>query len=371
LRLIVDLTRLAAACDGRFGSICGPKRENLVAKPASEHEIGYKLGIIEGRLENLHFEESLVLALKLLRRAWHQFAGEFELSDSFGDPRSLFQTHARLERGYFLDLMGGSPWAPMRRAVYYAEKLCRKEGLAVDQPAMRDWHIPLAAAIEAIQRQQVPAPLDCLTGAISQLVASVPAFSEGRGAAIIRTIGGSSFQGYQGASPSAAWAFNLASLLMSEELGLGSHTAPLPSLARRELFRMDMSDARRRSLMADALLAGANAFIHDIDESVRSAASAEHHLRNSRRNSRAADAYIFFAGIGELSHKELAVLLKVSLEGARKIVAQLVRDGFVTPALSGNRFVSVTRLRVDLSHPLRWETSISRDAPSIRNVGES
>jgi hypothetical protein len=131
-----------------------------------------------------------------------------------------------------------------------------------------------------------------------------------------------------------------------------------------------MSDARRRALIADALLAAANAFIQDIDDAVRCVASAEHHLRGGRRNSRAADAFVFFAGIGELSHKELAILLKVSLEGARKIVGQLARDGFVTPALSGNRFVARAKLRVDLAQPGRWATSISHDAPLPRALPE-
>ncbi len=337
-----------------------------MAKVISEHEIGYKLGIVEGRLKSLYFEESLVLAFKLLRRAWHQFAGEYELSDSYGDPRSLFQTHARIERAYFLDLLAGSPWDPMRRAVAHAERLFRSVHPAQDEPALRDWYVALAAASEAIQHQDALSPLDRLTGAIGQLVGAVPAFSEGQGASIIRTIGETSIQSYQSAPPSAAWAFNLASLLLTGALGLGSHCAPLPSLARRELFRTDMSDSRRRALISNALLAAADAFIHDIDDSVRSVESAERHLRGGRRNSRAADAFVFFAGIGELSHKELSVLLKVSLEGARKIVAQLVREGFVAPALSGNRFVATAKLRVVLGHAGRWETSIPREAPLSR-----
>ncbi len=279
---------------------------------------------------------------------------------------SLFQTHARIERAHFLDLLAGSPWDPMRRAVAHAERLFRRDHPPQDAPALHNWYITLADAIEAIQHQNAPSPLDRLTGAVSQLLGAVPAFSEGQGAVIRRIIGETTVQSYQSGPPSAAWAFNLASLLLTETLGLGGHGAPLPSFARREFFRTDMSDTRRRALIAETLLAAANAFIRDIDESVRSVESAALHLRGGRRNSRAADAFIFFAGIGELSHKELAVLLKVSLEGARKIVAQLVREGFVAPALSGNGFVARTKLRVDMAHAVRWETSISRDAPTVR-----
>lgn len=70
-----------------------------------EEQIAFRLGLIDGQLKRRAFEEDLVLALTLLRRLWTQFAGEFVLSDSFGEPGNLLQTHARTERRLFLDFL--------------------------------------------------------------------------------------------------------------------------------------------------------------------------------------------------------------------------------------------------------------------------
>ncbi len=332
---------------------------------AVEERITFRLGQIEGLLKHRGFEEDLVLALTLLRRLWTQFASEFALGDSFGDAGNLLQTHAVRERRLFLDFLAGSPWPPMRSAVFHLERLFRATASQEDPPAPPRWFIDLGAAIECIGEAAAGSPLARIEGATAALFERHPAFSEGAGETVVRSYDEVSVSSWQPAEPAAAWAFNLTAAIMTVQLGLSVQGTPFPSLVRREAFRADLGSVQRRTILAEMLEASSARIVADIDESTRIVQVARAELRRGRKHSRSADAYVLIAGAGDLSVRQLAVLLGMSHEGARKIVAQMVKDGLVRSASAGT-FALRVRGGVGPSESSSWETSLLAPAPLAR-----
>ncbi len=331
----------------------------------AEERIAFRLGQIDGLLKRRGFEEDLVLALTLLRRLWTQFAGEFVLGDTFGEVGNLLQTHARTERRLFLDFLAGNPWPPLRNAVFHLERLFRATAGQEDPPSPPRWFIDLGAAIEVIGAMSDGPPLDRIERAVSALFERQPAFSEGAGETVVRRFDDTTIQSYQGAEPAAAWAFNLAAVVMVPQLGLTSGGTPLPSLVRREVFRVDLEPGRRRAILAEMLESAASRLVGDIEESARVVQVARAELRRGRKHSRSADAYVLIAGAGDLSVRQLAVLLNSSHEGARKIMAQLVGDGLVRSG-SGTTFAIRARGGSSLGDGSVWDSSLFTPAPLAR-----
>jgi hypothetical protein len=113
------------------------------------------------------------------------------------------------------------------------------------------------------------------------------------------------------------------------------------------------------------LEAAASQTIGDSEESARVVQVARAELRRGRKHSRSADAYVLIAGAGDLSVRQLAVLLGSSHEGARKIMAQLVGDGLVR-AHSGTTFAIRARSGRTLDDGSLWDSSLVTPAPLAR-----
>ncbi len=265
----------------------------------------------------------------------------------------------------FLDFLAGSPWPPLRDAVFHLERLFRATPPLEEPPAPPRWFIDLAAAIEGIGACGGGSPLDRIERTVNALFESHAAFSEGAGETVVRTMEQVSVRSYQAAEPSASWAFNLAAAILSRELGLITAGTPLPSLVRREVFRTDLNPVRRRALLGELVDASSTSLVGKLDDSARIVATALAELRRGRRHSRSADAYVLIAGTGDLSVRQLSILLGVSNEGARKIVAQMLKDGLLRAA-SASTFSVRSRGGMACAAASAWESSLIAPTPLVR-----
>lgn len=147
-------------------------------------------------------------------------------------------------------------------------------------------------------------------------------------------------------SKSPCWALNLVVALRAQILGLCIVPLPLPGIFKRELFRANRSDSWRRfTLVRNITKATENLMTEAID--LTNAQTAINLAFPQRRSSsRIHDVFQLVSGLGELGATQVSRAMNISQPGARKLLLQLERAGFLRRTSSGTKWNSIVRFRL-------------------------
>jgi hypothetical protein len=241
------------------------------------------------------------LAFRILARLWKQYREDSSLSHG----RTLVSADNSFEIRVFLALVEQySSWAPLRaaagriRAVSPAllphEQDCRDE--------LMDQSLALCVDVADVIGRKCSG--QALAATLDRLIEACWKFDE--------------------ASPTGVcWALNLLCALDPERIGMFRGQIPSPSLLRREMFRVDRSRSWRLMALEETVSRSAGQSCADILDLFACFRGFDASFAELRRHSRLREAFVYLAGIGELSPAVLARLLRCSDPGARKMLTRL------------------------------------------------
>ena len=126
---------------------------------------------------------------------------------------------------------------------------------------------------------------------------------------------------------SPCWAINLIALTRPEALALCVPPIPLPALARRRLFRADLSAAKRRDAASDGLLKAMLEAARDLDRGWQATRRFASQFPQLRSHSRLGSAWALLVSLGELTPAQLGRALGMTKAGAGKLLRQLESGG--------------------------------------------
>lgn len=156
------------------------------------------------------------------------------------------------------------------------------------------------------------------------------------------------------------WALNLVGAFHMNVLGGTKASPPFPALFRREMLRFDRSKSWRDRSLRSALAGSAHSLSEAILSAFRGKVFFEAEFADLRRHSRLGLAYVYLAGIGELSPALLSKLLDCSEPGARKMLRQFAAAGFARHQPPAPAYVHVERFRLGWAQA-PWLRSYSLD----------
>ncbi len=157
------------------------------------------------------------------------------------------------------------------------------------------------------------------------------------------------------------WALNLACAFQMNILGGIKAIPPFPALFRREMLRFDRSTSWRDRTLRSALAGSAHTLSEAVLSAFRGKVAFEAEFADLRRHSRLGLAYVYLAGIGELSPALLSKLLDCSEPGARKMLRQFAAAGFARHHPPAPAYVHVEGFRLGWAQA-PWLRSYSIDA---------
>lgn len=167
------------------------------------------------------------------------------------------------------------------------------------------------------------------------------------------------------------WALNLAAAFQMNVLGGTRARLPFPALFRREMLRFDRSKTWRDGALRSALAACAHTLSESVFGILHGHSAFEDTFSGLRSHSRLGLAYVYLAGIGELSPALLGNLLGCSEPGARKMLRQLVDAGFARHYPPAPAYVHVERFRFGWAQaPWLRSFSIDEDPAALDRFDE-
>jgi hypothetical protein len=124
-----------------------------------------------------------------------------------------------------------------------------------------------------------------------------------------------------------AWALNLVGANRLDMLCRSKAAAPFPALFNREMLRFDRSKVWRHQALSAALTEAAHHLSSVALESIHAVHNFRSVFPDLRRSSRLGTAFVFLAGLGELSPTQLARLIGCTEPGVRKMLKLLASAG--------------------------------------------
>jgi hypothetical protein len=274
--------------------------------------------------EDVRDKVTSILALRLLAKLWAQY--RIDSGIIYG--RTLLSVDNGYEHRIFTTLIDEfADWAPLRRA----NALIRSHSpaLSLHEQQAYDREIDLRRELLSDVRdlvKRLPATQEpvCRAGLLSDWSQRFEALDE----------------------YGVCWALNLASALELNILGATHAAPPFPSLFSREMLRFDRSVKWRNSALCAALTESAHILSQAVFGSVAGVSAFDGAFAQLRSHSRLSVAFIYMAGIGEMTPALLARLVQCSEPGARKMLRQLVGGGFLTHHIQSVSYLLIENFRL-------------------------
>lgn len=263
-------------------------------------------------LYTLEMQQSL--ALRQLSQAWAAYREDRGITLG----ARLVGAECAAERDAFLGLVARtlpSPASPLAEAVRTVRRIAVAPLAAEARQAatIEAQSLPqLEAVIATLASDRLPTdPLERLLALIEHHRYSLGAGEDALGATAL----------------SPCWAINLLALTRPEALALCVPPIPLPGLARRRLFRADLSAAKRRDAASDGLLKAMLEAARDLDRIWQATRRFAGQFPQLRSHSRLGSAWALLVSLGELTPAQLGRALGMTKAGAGKLLRQLESGG--------------------------------------------
>jgi hypothetical protein len=145
---------------------------------------------------------------------------------------------------------------------------------------------------------------------------------------------------------SPCWALNLVVALNAQLLGLTIVPLPLPGIFRRELFRANRSDTWRRFTIVRNITKATESMMTEAIDLTNAQTTIDLAFPQRRSSSRIHDVFQLVSGLGELGATQVSRAMDISQPGARKLLLQLERGGFLRRTSSGTKWNSTVGFRL-------------------------
>jgi hypothetical protein len=260
-------------------------------------------------------EMQQTLALRQLSQAWAAYREDRSITLG----ARLVGAECAAERDAFLALLTAilpSPASPLAEAVRTVRRIAvaplaaeARQAATIAAQSM----VQLEAVIATLAGERLPTdPPERLLALIDQHRYSLgPAGDDALGATAL----------------SPCWAINLLALARPQAFALTAPPLPLPALARRRLFRADLSPAKRRDGARECLLRAMLEAARDLDRIWRATRRFAAEFPQQRSHSRLGSAWLLLVGLEDLTPAQLGRALGVTKAGAGKLLRQLESGG--------------------------------------------
>lgn len=285
---------------------------------------------------------SAIVALQLLETLWKQY----RVDRGIGYGRTLLGVDNGYEQRVFTALVAElAEWQPLRAAI--GQIRAHSPALSIDERAPFDAIIDDQRDLLLDVREQfgrLPADIDP-TGQASLLIDRCQKLD------LLDDFG-------------ICWALNLGSAFGLNMLGRAKASAPFPSLFRREMLRFDRTKAWRERALDLALTQSAHAVSASVFRAYHFKSAFEIRFPDLRSSSRLLTAFIYLAGMGELTPSLLSRLVGCSEPGARKMLRKLEYGGLALSHRPSPAFQSIESYRLG-SARAPWLSGNTRPAGII------
>ena len=288
-----------------------------MASTLDNDPIAFRIGQIDALARTMLASSTLFspemrhsLALRWLRRAWHQYRTDRGINTG----ESLVGVDACAERNAFLGLLETalpSPQSPLMGAVTTVRKIALKPMAHEAQHTRRiiaDSQVELDRVLEAFEDARLPnAPLERLLWLVSRFQYTTDIRSD----ALTAT------------SSTPCWAINLAIATAASRLNIAGSALPCPGAVQRRLFRGDRDRSEQRLAAFDNLTNALHDLACDIVITQRANSSFDHEFPAQRSNSRLRQCWLLLFGLQHLTPSQLARGVGVTKAGAAKLLKEL------------------------------------------------